>query len=884
MDLIDILQRQSQTLPPEWARRLQAEVSERYARRPFEELLSHTTQASEANFAFIVHRDHARIDAFIEKIWKTRLAGGFALSEVQRAFELYRTILTPLLAKTLEGEALVAALEKLNGCLEYTINRFSDYFHTADEAALRKAKEDAEAASLAKSDFLATMSHEIRTPMNGVITAAELALGEDLPEKAARYLDIIHTSAYSLLGIINDILDFSKIEAGKLTLESRPLMLDETFDRVVDVFHTKAAENGIELLVDIDPRIPMVLVGDPLRLKQILTNLLSNAVKFTDPGGVILVRVHAQEITEENVLLTFAVKDTGIGIAPEYLPQLFESFTQADASSTRQYGGTGLGLAICKQLVRMMGGDIWVESQPGRGSTFYFTVGFDRCGDAAPPSFEPPPSMQALRVMVVDDCKESLDLMQKMLDGFGFRVRTFDAAAEALAWLQRSPADEAPVDLVLMDWKMPGLDGVTAARRIRHDLQRDTVVLLMTAFEAPGLRQDAQHAGINGFLAKPIGPSELFNAVMDAFGQTQAKKASSHSRFTTRASIYKERLKGARVLLAEDNPTNREIATAVLQSAGIQVTTAANGREAVAAAEGGRFDAVLMDIQMPEMDGFEATRSIRDKPDIAQIPIIAMTAHAMKGDEEACREAGMDGYVSKPIHQDRLFQTLWRSIKRPRASECPLPGAAPRPAADATADQQLPDSLPGIDVRETLAALSLDPAVFAKILVGFAERNASTAATLENLRERREVDNLRRLAHSLKGSAANIGAMALSTAAQALEQSLTDPAACDETRRAALTEEVARRLREVLDGIATHVHPPSTPGGGAPPLDPAEGSKRLGKLAEALERADPEAIASRFAQARADLPEEVKQKIANDIDAYDYDKALAGVRRIMAAG
>ena len=754
------------------------------------------------------------------------------------------------------------------------------------EKRLIQARDQAEAATRTKSEFLANMSHEIRTPMNGVIAAAELALSEKLPERAAHYLDIIHTSAYSLLGIINDILDFSKIEAEKMSLEARPFMLDEILDRVVDVFHTKVAENRIELLVDIDPGIPKALVGDPLRLQQILTNLVSNAVKFTEKGGVILVSISAAETTEERAFLKFFVKDTGIGIAPEYLPLLFQSFSQADASSTRKYEGTGLGLAICKQLVHMMGGTIWVESELGRGSTFFFTAGFDRCAGVAPPKYVPPSDIQGLYVLVVDDCNDSLIIMQKMLDSFGFRVRTVTSGEDALERLQENQTREQPFDLILMDWKMPGMDGIATARHIRRDLKLNTVIILMTAFEDQSVRSEAQKAEINGFLAKPIYQSELFNAVMDAFGKTAVKTETARTRFTTRASIYKDRLRGCRILLAEDNPTNREIATAVLASAGIQVESAANGREAVAAVQAGTFDAVLMDIQMPEMDGFEATRIIRGIQAVQHIPIIAMTAHAMKGDEEKCLAAGMDGYVSKPINQDRLFHTLWRNIKRPVAPSCPLPEPkAPQPETAAEpppADDTLPDSLPGIQVQETLAALSIDPATYRRILVGFAEHNAGTAAALEALVAGGDREALRQLAHSIKGGAANIGAVELSAAARDLEKTLAATPQLDDAALSTLTAGVTNRLAEVLAGLAGISQAAPAVEAPAQAIDPAERQDRLDQLAEALQLADPETIPPCFAAARPYLAGSLSAELLEFINTYEYEKALELVRSTMA--
>ena len=880
MNLNELLQRRSKQLHQEWAQRIQREVGGHYADRPWEELLSSTSEAGEANFDAIVHGNYTKLDKFIEKICKMRLAGGFSLSEVQRAFEIYRTILTPLIVDALQGNALITALETLNACLEHSINRFSDYYHNADQAALRKAKEEAVAANLAKGSFLATMSHEIRTPMNGVIAAAELALAENLPDKAMRYIEIIHTSAYSLLGIINDILDFSKIEAKKMELEARPLILDEILDRVVDAFHSKVAENGIELLADIDPDIPATLIGDALRLQQILTNLVSNAVKFTDKGGVILICISLEKTTEPTVLLRFSVRDTGIGIAPEQLPRLFEPFSQADDSTTRKYEGTGLGLAICKQLVSLMGGTIWAESTLGKGSTFSFTARFESSASMAPPTFAPPSSLEKIRVLVVDDCKDSLMIMKRMLDSFGFPVKTVDTAEKALQILQTDTAGQSSVDLILMDWKMPGMDGVTAARRIRRDLKHGTIILLMTAFEEPGVREEAEKAGINGFLAKPIYPSELFNAVMNAFSETAVKSEIARARFTTRESIYRERLHGCRILLVEDNPTNREIATAVLQTAGIQVATATNGSEAVAAlfVGKGEFDAILMDIQMPEMDGFEATRAIRGNPDVQQVPIIAMTARAMKGDEEKCLAAGMDGYVSKPINQDRLFHTLWRNIKR-----LPVPGkvSVPEPTAVETSAGPLPDRLPGIHVREILAALRMDPSTFWRILVGFAAHNADTAATLEALMAKREYDSLRQLAHSIKGGAANIGATDLSASARKLEKVLTDPATWDDKNISALTGETIRLLAEVRCGIERLAPVAPETVSEVPEANPAQQSQALGRLVKALQLADPEAIAPSFTAARPHLPARVRAEVEAHINAYDYDKALKRIRRVM---
>ncbi|MBU4414833.1 MAG: PhnD/SsuA/transferrin family substrate-binding protein, partial [Proteobacteria bacterium] len=491
--------------------------------------------------------------------------------------------------------------------------------HERAEIELIKAKEAAEAAALAKSEFLANMSHEIRTPMHGVIAATELAMNEEMPPKTEHYLNLIQSSAYSLLGIINDILDFSKIEAEKLGFETRPFRLDEVIDRSIDMFINKASEKRIEIVVDIDLDTPKALIGDPLRLQQIITNLISNAVKFTGRDGVILIGVKASEKTLERTILTFFVKDTGVGIAEKDIKKLFKPFSQVDTSSTRKYEGTGLGLTICKQLVEKMGGTIWVESELDKGSTFTFTANFDR-QPAEEKKFIPPPDIQGLNVLVVDDCADSRLIMGKMLESFGFRVEVVSSGEDSLTILKDNQGREKPFGLVMIDWLMPGLDGIETSRRIRQDLKLTIPIIMMTAFGKDSERLEAEKVGINGFLTKPIYQSTLFNAIMDAFGKEAIVSPEQEKRITTKASIYKKRLKGIRVLVAEDNLINQEIALAVLESAGIFVEIARNGKEAVEAVYRSHFDAVLMDIQMPEMDGYEATKIIRQDSRFTSLP------------------------------------------------------------------------------------------------------------------------------------------------------------------------------------------------------------------------------------------------------------------------
>jgi PAS domain S-box-containing protein len=751
------------------------------------------------------------------------------------------------------------------------------------EKELIKAKEAAETATIAKSEFLANMSHEIRTPMNGVIAAAELALSEKMPPRAVRYLEIIQSSAYSLLGIINDILDFSKIEADKLDIETHPFLLDKVIDRITDVFMTEAARKRIELLVDIDLEAPNALIGDPLRLQQILKNLVSNAVKFTEIGGIILVGVKESEKSADKTTLTFFVKDTGIGIAPKYLSRLFKPFSQIDTSSTRKYEGTGLGLSICKRLVEMMGGRIWVESELGKGSTFSFTVCFSRQSADQKQKLVPPPDIQHLNVLVVDDCADSRLIMQKMLESFGLRVKLVSSGEESLKALKENETREEPFELVVIDWLMPGLDGIETSKRIRKDLKLTIPIILMTAFGKENEILDAENAGVNAFLTKPIHQSTLFNAIMDTFGKKALKIEEKEKHITTRASIYKNFLRGIRILVAEDNPTNQEIALAILEGAGIVVEIANNGKKAVEALQRTRFDAVLMDIQMPEMDGYEATRMIRKDPKFKSLPIIAMTAHAMKGDEEKCLEAGMDGYVSKPISQDRLFHTIWKSMEHEKKVPYYKEPEAPEDRGITVAETEgLPERLPGINIQDALSALNIDKDVFKHILIGFLKNNKESANKIRDAFDKKDWELLIQLAHSLKGSAGSIGADELYKAAQELET-----AGRERAPTSALLEIVETALNQVLESLRMLTDTSKTeslPGkerGAGPGVDPAQVIPVLKQLADALDLAEPEEIEKHMEAVRKYLDMSVFRNLEDQVNDYEYDRALKMLKGIM---
>lgn len=587
------------------------------------------------------------------------------------------------------------------------------------------------------------------------------------------------------------------------------------------------------------------------------------------------------------------VQYTGPGIAPEHIDKLFEPFSQADTSSTRKYEGTGLGLSICKQLVTMMGGEIGLESELGTGSTFFFTVHMHRAPGKPTERLLVPPAIQGLNVLVVDDLPDSRTIMRNILESLGCRVETLSSGPDALSRLKDDSLRNNPVELIMMDWKMPEMDGIEVSRKIRQELRLTMPIIMMTAFGQEEQRIEAEKAGINGFLNKPIYPSTLFDAIMDGFGKAALKSGEQPQRFTTRASIYRRHLRGIRVLVAEDNPTNQQVAQAILENAGIAVTLANNGEEAVQVFKKSSFDAVLMDIQMPKMNGYEATRLIRELPG-ASVPIIAMTAHAMKGDEEKCLEAGMNGYVSKPVNQDRLFQTLWRLVgmgKQPSEADETLAGADEWLDAGESIEnkQQLPEKLPGIDIGRILGQMNIAGPAFRHILDGFLADNLDTVGKIRQTFADRDAELMGQLAHGLKGSAANIGATELSMAAQALEDACRQDGSWDgdssglEGRIAALESALSRVLESIQSlqepgAIGAAVQKPT---GTCLSLDAL-----LTELTDAIERADPEQVMKIMPDIRQQAAQcgyisaSDLKKLENQINLYDYDPALETIRKI----
>jgi len=705
---------------------------------------------------------------------------------------------------------------------------------------LQAAKLKAEEATKAKSDFLANMSHEIRTPMNAIIGLSHLALKTPLNTKQRDYVSKVHNAGISLLGIINDILDFSKIEAGKLDIEKTDFRLDEVIGSVTTLTAQKAHDKGLEFLAHVSREIPEGLSGDPLRLGQIITNLVNNAVKFTESGEIRL-KIDLLERAGGKVQLKFSVRDTGMGMTREQSAKLFQPFVQADASTTRKHGGTGLGLTICRRLVELMGGRVWLESEPGVGSTFFFTVWLE-VGAAKVSGRIVPERLAKLRVLIADDNPVAREILAESVSAITSHVKLVASGGEAIA-----AARAEPFDLLLMDWRMPGMDGLQACRLIKSDqtIAKQPAIVLVTAFGRDEVREEAERLELDGFLAKPVTKSMLLETLVNVFA-LEVEDADAPVGDDVRSRSQAARLRGARILLTEDNEINQQIAIELLESEGATVKVANNGREAVEILSNGAqpppFDMVLMDLQMPEMDGHQATARIRSDARFKTIPILAMTAHATMEERERCLAEGMNDHISKPIDPARLFETVGRFYKPLTAQvAADAEKAGSGPAVESVGELPL---VPGLDTADGLTRVAGNRKLYVKLLRQFVDQQGPAVGQISTALAGGDAPLAERLAHTLKGVAGNIGAKGVQSTAGALEKLIRErvaPAALEPAKQqvAAVLDPLVAELRAALNS-SLPVLPvePVAPG----EVNPAQSREAAAQLSKLLSDFDPGAV------------------------------------------
>ncbi len=718
--------------------------------------------------------------------------------------------------------------------------------------------------------------------MNAIIGLTQLALRTKPSPKMHDYLSKVRASSKSLLRIINDIMDLSKLEVGKLDLELVDFDLRDVMSDLLNMLGETATTKGLEFLVSVDRQVPCGLKGDPLRLGQVLTNLTNNAIKFTHEGE-ILVKVSLVRTNPERATLNFSVKDSGIGIDQNTILKLFDPFTQADGSTTRRYGGSGLGLTICKRLVEMMGGKIQVESEPGKGSTFSFALDFDLWKEAR----ETPAShdLGNLKVLVVDDNQMAREVLKEILDVFSFEVRTVDSGEKALKEIFEANATK-PYDLILMDWNMPGMDGIETSKRIDRDPRADVripKIIMVTAYGREEVMQQSEEAGLDGFLLKPVHPSLMLDTILRVFGKEPPTRELATG-ISSEEDAAAEKIRGAQVLVVEDNEINRQIAREILEGAGIAAQLASNGVEAVKAVSESDFDLVLMDIQMPEMDGYEATRKIRTDPKHKDLPIVAMTAHALKGDREKCLEAGMNDHVTKPIDIKELVVTLATWIK-PGIRRVPFQIVQQRPT-ESVEIPAIPDSLPGIDIKSALKRLGGNERLFKKLLGDFHRDFQQITEDTRHAWAQGDMETSRRLAHTIKGVSGNIGAKELHIASREVEAAIVQGDEDEFQRSLDMFDDALKQVLESISGLEEKKEGATLHKAETQPLDGAKIEPLLMELSGLLRRSDFRALEC-LEFLKAELKDSANQEDFLNLEAsvggFDFNAAHEALEKLALA-